>query len=56
MTDFRTLQSALIARTIGEPFPDWIARFCRERGIPWKPEYAIPMEDREQPKRMEARR
>ena len=29
-----------------ETYAEWIRRFCAERKIPWRPEYAIPMDER----------
>ena len=38
------------ARRIGdlhrESFRDWIKRLCARCGIPWREEYAIPLDDK----------
>lgn len=41
--------AALLARLHAETYAAWVERFCRERGIPWRPEYAFPIDD--EPKR-----
>ena len=39
----------IIAALAAETYEDWVRRFCADRNIPWRPEYAIPVEDAQTP-------
>lgn len=41
MSETETIIAALAAET----YEVWVRRYCQERGIPWRPEYAIPMDE-----------
>jgi hypothetical protein len=38
------MQSTLVGRYQTEAYATWIRRFCSDRSIPWRPEYATPLD------------
>ena len=35
-----------IGDLLREPYADWIKRLCERCGIPWREEYAVPLDDK----------
>jgi len=39
-----------LAELHAETYAQWVLRFCQNRNIPWRDEYATPIEDGAKPK------